>query len=250
MSLTLATSHEQWWKPGARRFHQRQHVMIAAVNAMHEGDEVGGAVGQAQAERALVEFDRGADVGGEDQHMRQAARAHGGALSRVVAAATPGPTVSHSLADFWSGDTLRATLTSISTPSWLRNQKPLLSKPGGGSTSLTPAPSMRALAGAAGPRRSSRTTDGAAPWLCALDHRTPAVLMAEGLDRQRLAVALHVEAEAAVEILGDAGVRHREHELVERMHAERVAFRGRRDIAANGGHLGTPERDCCGVAGI
>ena len=70
----------------------------------------------------------------------------------------------------------------------------------------------------------------------ALHHRAPAVLMAEGLDRQRVAVARDVEAEIAVEILRDIGVGHRQHELVERMHAESVGFLGRRDVAANGGH--------------
>ena len=33
----------------------------------------------------------------------------------------------------------------VEMPSWLRNQKPLLSKPGGGSMSLTPCSSMRAF---------------------------------------------------------------------------------------------------------
>ena len=58
----------------------------------------------------------------------------------------------------------------------------------------------------------------------ALHHRAPAVFMTEGLDRQRIAVAHHVEAEIAVEILRDIGVGHRQHELVERMHAERIGF--------------------------
>ena len=47
---------------GRGGFHQRQHMMIAAVDAVHERHQVGGAVGQAQAELALVEFDRGVDV--------------------------------------------------------------------------------------------------------------------------------------------------------------------------------------------
>ena len=61
---------------GRRRFHQRQHVMVAAVNAVHEGDEVRRAIRQAQAERALVELDRLEHVAGEDQHVRQTARPH------------------------------------------------------------------------------------------------------------------------------------------------------------------------------
>ena len=57
-----------------------------------------------------------------------------------------------------------------------------------------------------------------------LHHRTPAVLVTEGLDRQRVAVARDVKAEIAVELLRDIGVGHRQHELVERMHAERAGF--------------------------
>ena len=66
-------------------------------------------------------------------------------MARTVAAALPAGTVIHWLSDVWSGDTFGATLISISTPSWLRNQKPLLSNPGGGSINLTPSPSMRAF---------------------------------------------------------------------------------------------------------
>ena len=58
----------------------------------------------------------------------------------------------------------------------------------------------------------------------AFHHRAPAVLVAEGLDRQRVAIARDVEAEIAVELLRDIGVGNRQHELVERMHAERVGL--------------------------
>ena len=112
----LATSQLQWWKPGARRFHQRQQMMVAAVDAVHEGDQVGGAVGQAQAQLALVEIDRGVDVGGEGQHMRQPARPHRRRfLARMAAPAVPAGAGVHWLSDFLSGDTFGATFTSIST---------------------------------------------------------------------------------------------------------------------------------------
>ena len=74
---------------GRARFHQRQQMMIAAVDAVHEGDDVGRFVGQAQAERPLIEFDRLFDVAREDQHMRQAARPHRRRLLARVAAAGP-----------------------------------------------------------------------------------------------------------------------------------------------------------------
>jgi hypothetical protein len=66
------------------------------------------------------------------------------------------------------------------------------------------------------------------------------MLVAEGLERKRVALGFDVEAEIAVEVLRDRRIRHRQHEFVERMHAERVAFALRRDIAANGGHRLAP----------
>ena len=62
------------------------------------------------------------------------------------------------------------------------------------------------------------------------------MLVTEGLDRQSIAVAPHVETKLAIEVLRYRGVGHRQHKLIERMHAERIGFIGRRDIAANGGH--------------
>ena len=60
--------------------------------------------------------------------------------------------------------------------------------------------------------------------------------MAEGLNRQRVAVARQVETEIAVELLRDMGVGHRQHELIERVHAKRIAVFGWRDVTPNGGH--------------
>ena len=70
----------------------------------------------------------------------------------------------------------------------------------------------------------------------ALHHRAPAVFMTEGLDGERIAVALHVEAKIRVEILGHIGVRHGEHELVKRMDAEVARLCFGRDVTGNGGH--------------
>src|SRR4029079_13859210 len=61
---------------GRARLHQSEQMMVAAVDAVHESDEVGGAVRQAQAKRALVELDRLQYVAGEDENVRQAARPH------------------------------------------------------------------------------------------------------------------------------------------------------------------------------
>jgi hypothetical protein len=54
---------------GRDGFHQRKEMMIAAVDAMHERDEIGGAVGQAQAKRPFIEGDRFRYVARENQHV-------------------------------------------------------------------------------------------------------------------------------------------------------------------------------------
>src|SRR5690348_3579379 len=76
--------------------------------------------------------------------------------------------------------------------------------------------------------------------LRAFDHRAPAMIVAEGLDREHAAVAAHVEAEIAVELLGLARIRHLQHELVERMDAEIAVLGFRRDMTRDRGHRELP----------
>src|SRR5262249_46593534 len=72
--------------------------------------------------------------------------------------------------------------------------------------------------------------------LLRLDHRAPAMIMAERLERERIAVALNVEAEIAVKLHRLRQVRRGQQERVGRMPAERFGLVGGRDVAANGGH--------------
>jgi hypothetical protein len=74
----------------------------------------------------------------------------------------------------------------------------------------------------------------------AFDDGTPAVVMTESLELQRIAVAHHVQPEIRIEIVGDIDVGNRQHELIERMHAKRAGFRCRRDVALNSRHPETP----------
>jgi hypothetical protein len=72
----------------ARRggFHQGQKVMVAAVDSVHEGNEVGGTIGKPKTKRTLVELDRLGNVTGKDQDVREPARTHRGSfLSRGCA---------------------------------------------------------------------------------------------------------------------------------------------------------------------
>jgi hypothetical protein len=54
------------------RVREGDHVMIAAMNAVQEGDAVAGSIGEAQTQRALIELNRLLDVSREQEHMRQA----------------------------------------------------------------------------------------------------------------------------------------------------------------------------------
>src|SRR5258708_39291166 len=54
------------------RFDEGDHMMIAAVNPVQEGDAVAGPVGEAQAEGAGVKLNRLFDVASEEEDMRQA----------------------------------------------------------------------------------------------------------------------------------------------------------------------------------
>jgi len=65
-------------KSGRRRFGERQHVMIAAVDAVHERDELPAAVREPEAKHFLVEAYGPIDVGSEHQHVRYAPRPNRG----------------------------------------------------------------------------------------------------------------------------------------------------------------------------
>src|SRR5262249_17117534 len=77
-----------------------------------------------------------------------------------------------------------------------------------------------------------------------------AVVVAVGIEAERVAVLAHVETEVLVEVLRRFEVRHREHEMVERVHPDRVAVARRRDISTNGGHLVSPGQGCLCCASI
>ena len=49
------------------RLYEGNHVMVTAVNAMHEGDQVTGAVGQPQAENVPIKGNGPRNVGNEQQ---------------------------------------------------------------------------------------------------------------------------------------------------------------------------------------
>src|SRR5262249_19882125 len=78
------------------------------------------------------------------------------------------------------------------------------------------------------------------PLALAFEHQAPAVLVAVGVEPERIAVLAHVEAEVLVEILRRLEVRHRQHEVVERVDADRVAVGRGWHVAADRGHRISP----------
>ena len=56
--MRLTTSQLQMVEAGRARLHQREQMMVAAVDTVHEGDEIGGAVRQARARRCARRLDR------------------------------------------------------------------------------------------------------------------------------------------------------------------------------------------------
>jgi hypothetical protein len=77
-------------QPGPFRFHEGEHVVVAAVDAVHEGDHVARAIGEAKPQHAAVELDGLRDVAGEDQHMGEPARLHMGDLAAARRAGDAG----------------------------------------------------------------------------------------------------------------------------------------------------------------
>src|SRR6185312_8467900 len=63
------------------RCDEGDHMVIAAVNPVQEGDAVAGPVGKAQAQRTRIELNRLLDVAGEEEDMRQAPRPDAGNLA-------------------------------------------------------------------------------------------------------------------------------------------------------------------------
>src|SRR5579884_2148573 len=59
----------QMMQPRTLSLSQRNQVMIAAMNAVHECDAVAGTIRQPQAENALVECNAGGYIRSEDQDM-------------------------------------------------------------------------------------------------------------------------------------------------------------------------------------
>ncbi len=70
----------------------------------------------------------------------------------------------------------------------------------------------------------------------AFDDAAPAMLVAERVEPERVAVLVNVEPEIAIEMLGRLEVGNRQHELVERVYPDGRRIGGRRHIATDCRH--------------
>ena len=60
----------------AFRLDKRQHVVVAAMNAVHENDEIVGAIGHSQAQDLGEKINRLRHLVGKQKSMRQASGLH------------------------------------------------------------------------------------------------------------------------------------------------------------------------------
>ena len=178
------------------------------MDAVHERHQVGGAVGQAQAERALIELDRGVDIGGEGQDMRQPAPPHRRPLGADRGAGSAGWRRRPLAFRLLMGRHLGPDLDLDQDVFGIAEPEAVAREAGRRIDQLDAAAldtrlQPRQILGVTAEREMMQRFG------LALDNRAPAVLVAEGHDRQSVAVARDVETEIAVELLRDIGVGHR-----------------------------------------
>src|ERR1700678_875182 len=217
------------------RFDEGDHVMIAAVNPVQEGDAVAGPIGEAQTQRARIELNRLLDVSREHEHMRQAT----GHDTRDLA---PERRAAHAWA---AGDLCKIGLLAgrgfrrdldfdevavvivepkpVRFDAWGRIQ-PLdaqRGKPLGEAIKIVVERAERDM-----PKLLART----------LAEGDPDMRIAAGLHGEETAVLVDLESELAIEMLGDREIGNRKMKSVDRMDAEFAGTSGRLDGGANGGH--------------
>ena len=194
--------------------------MVAAVDAVHEGDQIAGAVRQPHAQHVAIERDRLRDVPGEQQNMREPARLHSAApccgSARSGGRARRRPCVNLRLlvgraflghADFDE----RAVRIAEPQPVGLEAL---------GRIEPVDAHALQPLAEARHVVLEGAERDVVQLLARTLGHGAPAVRMAVGVEAELAALFLQVEAEQAIELLGLGHVGHQQGEMIERMHAE------------------------------
>ena len=73
--------------PRRARFREGDHVVIAPMHAVHESDNVAGAIRETKAENARIKIDGSGNVGGEQQRVRQSTGARSGRRAAIWRAA-------------------------------------------------------------------------------------------------------------------------------------------------------------------
>ena len=194
--------------------------MIAAVNAMHEGDHVAGAVGEPQPQHLAVELDRLRDVAREQQHVREPARLHHGlACSSSARRATPGAEDRFSkrrllVRRAFLGDAnLDRRAVGIAKPDAVRLRA-------GRRVDARDAQLIEPRAEARQVILEGAERDELQLLARPLHHRAPAMRMTMRVQIERAVLFVHLQAERRIERLRRREIGHREIEAIERMHAE------------------------------
>ena len=211
--------------------------MIAAVDGVHEGDAVG-TVGEAQAHDVRIERERAVHVGGEHQHVRQPARTHDRRLG-------PHRRARHAFRRRRPGAGRLVRRRDLGRDLDLDQQAGRIAKPEAvaletlGRIEQLDAVPFGALLQIGQVVRVAAEREMMQLLALALHHHAPTLVMAGGLQRERVAGGVNVEAEVRIEPLRRRQVGHREHEMVERMNTE-PGRNGRRYVSTDGGHGGAP----------
>ena len=209
----------QVMQAGAFRFHERDHVVIAAVDGVHEGDHVAGTVGEPQPQRLAVEHDGLGNIAGEDQHMREPPRLHHRDLAAARSGRDSGHAPKHRERRFLVGRTffrhpdLNRSAIGVAEPEPVRF----------GAGRRIDARNPHAVEPLAKARQvivEGPEGDELQFLLWPFHDRAPAMRMAVGVEAERAVLFLQVEPEQAVELLGVSQIRNRQVEVVERMDAK------------------------------
>src|SRR5271157_5041322 len=225
----------QMMEAGRVRFREGDHVMIAAVDAVQEGDAVARMVGKAKSEDAGVEVDRSPHVPGEHQDVREPARK--GAIDVAPEGRAPraGPDRRQreraliARRGFWRDRDLDEIAVVVAEPEPVRVDAGRRIEP------LDPH-LLQAVREPVDVVLECAERHVLMLLARPLADRAPGMRIAERTNREPLAIRRDREAELGIEALGGREIGRDEMKMIERMNAELSRPALRLDVSVNSGH--------------
>ena len=221
---------------GRARLAERDHVVIAAVDAVHEGDALAGVVGKPQPKHLRIEVDGLHHVGGEDEHMREPARMgafDGAAVRRPALERRRGPLDERALLVRRG---LRRDRDLDQVAVMVMDPDPVRVDPLRRIDALD-AERLEAFGEAVEIVLENAERHVLVLLARTLADRAPDMRIACRREREGGAALADIEPELVVKGPGDGQVRYDEMEMVERMHAELAGPAGRLHETLNCRHV-------------